>query len=141
MEYTYPASSGNVIWKGYTNKPGQFIGRVFFYSDNEDGFYNIIYEESIVIDIEWRWNLIWKRKSKPIGHKIWGYVFLPGRNLMIFSCGIRTVLELTQKRKAPDLLKPRKSGTFHGCGSRIWTYDLRVMSGFRGLFTLFRFIV
>ena len=52
VEYTYPASSGNVIWKGYTNKPGQFIGRVFFYSDNEDGFYNIIYEESIVIDIE-----------------------------------------------------------------------------------------
>lgn len=52
VEYTYPASSGDVTWKGFANKPGEFVGRVFFYNENDDGSYNNIYEESIVINIE-----------------------------------------------------------------------------------------
>ncbi len=51
-EYTYPTSSENIVWKGFTDKSGQFIAKVFYYSQNSDNSYDIKYEESIVIDIE-----------------------------------------------------------------------------------------
>lgn len=52
VEYTYPASFGDTLWKGFVDKPGQFVGKIFYYSENTDGSYDTIYEESIVINIE-----------------------------------------------------------------------------------------
>lgn len=51
-EYTYPASYGDTLWRGFVDKPGQFIGKVFYYSENGDGSYDIIFEESIILNIE-----------------------------------------------------------------------------------------
>lgn len=52
LEYTYPASYGDTLWKGFVDKPGQFIGKIFYYSENGDGSYDKIFEESIVLNIE-----------------------------------------------------------------------------------------
>lgn len=52
VEYTYPASFGDTLWKGFVDKPGQFVGKIFYYSENTDGSYDTIYEESIVINIK-----------------------------------------------------------------------------------------
>lgn len=52
VEYTCPSYFGDTLWKCFTDRPGQFAGKIYYYIERADGSHDILYEESIVIDVE-----------------------------------------------------------------------------------------